>query len=418
MEIRMLIGLQNSILKMVAQGEELAMTLTRLCLEVERLLPGSCASILTLDESGLLHLCAAPSLPEPYTAAFGAVAIGPLVGSCGSAAFLQRGVVVDDIEHDPRWAAFKEAALAAGLRACFSSPVFGSDGKVLGTFALYFREARTPTALEQSIVEGCVPLCMIALERHKRVLEHRRLAFTDVLTGLPNRAKFNEVVKNGEADDKWALLLIDVDNLKSVNDTFGHAAGDALIAAVASHLVEAIFPIPAYRLGGDEFAVLLDQACGFEVDKIADRIITRISRPTACAGHTTFPTVTIGAARSESGHSVAQIRHYADIALYHAKEMNRGSFVIYDAAMASAITKRSEAIQSVALALNEDRIEAWYQPIVRIDTGEIVGVEALARMRSIDGSVIPAAHFHEATKDAHVAANLTRQMIRAVARAL
>lgn len=412
----MLVGVQNTILKMVAQGDDLEATLVKLCSEVEGLLPGTYASILTLDDGGLLHPCAAPSLPAAYSTALDNLVIGPAVGSCGTAAYLREVVTVTDIQHDPRWAEFKDLALPLGLMACFSSPIFGSKGKILGTFALYFTEARAPSPFEQSVVEGCVPLCMIALERHERLLEHRRLAFTDVLTGLPNRAKFNEVLKGAVASKAWSLLLIDLDNLKSINDTFGHAAGDDLISAVARHLAETVKPLRAYRLGGDEFAVILDVAEEGAVKDAANRIIAAISQPTSCNGHTAFPTVTIGIALSDPEYTVEDIRHNADIALYHAKELNRGSFVIHDATIASAISKRLEAVQTVAEALKDDRIEAWYQPIVRIDTGEVVGVEALARMRSIDGAIIPAAYFHEATKDAQVAAALTRQMIGCIAR--
>jgi len=414
----MLVGVQNTILKMVAQGDDLNATLVKLCLEVEALLPGSFASILVLDDSGLLHPCAAPSLPHAYSKALDNLAIGPAVGSCGTAAFLRQVVTVTDIEHDYKWAEFKDLALPLGLRACFSTPIFGSNGKILGTFALYFPKARAPSPFEQSVVEGCVPLCMIALERHERLLEHRRLAFTDVLTGLPNRARFNEVLKSSVALNASSLLLIDLDNLKSVNDTFGHAAGDELISAVARNLATAVSPVPAYRLGGDEFAVILDVVEESAVKDAANRIIAAISQPTPCNGHTTFPTVTMGIALSDGSSAVEDVRHNADIALYHAKELNRGSFVVHDLSIASAISKRVEAVQSVAEALKDNRIEAWYQPIVRIDTGEVFGVEALARMRSLDGEIIPAAYFHEATKDAQVAVALTRQMIGCVARDL
>lgn len=411
----MLIEVQNSILKMVAQGDDLDATLSKLCCELERLLRGTRASILTLDTNGLLHPFLAPSLPQDYSAALDGIAIGPSAGSCGTAAYLRRVVVVDDIESDPLWSASKHLAQAAGLKACFSSPIFGSKGQVLATFALYFDEARGPTAFEQSVVEGCLPLCMIAFERYERVLERERLAYTDPLTGLANRARFNTDLETAPASG-WSLLLIDIDNLKSVNDTFGHAAGDDLIAVVASRVAGAAGVSQAYRIGGDEFAVILDDATAPGPVELAERIGQSVSIPADCGEHTAFPTITIGIAHSQSGLDVAEVRRNADIALYHAKEENRGGVLIYDAALTTAMSRRSEAIHKVATALKEDRIEAWYQPIVRIDTGEIVGVEALARMRSIEGMIVPAAEFFEATKDAQVAAGLTRRMIACVAR--
>jgi diguanylate cyclase (GGDEF)-like protein len=409
----MLVGLQNIILRMVAQGDELQATLEKLCVEVERLLPGAVASVLTLDDKRRLHPCAAPGLPSSYSMVLDDLEIGPTVGSCGSAAFFGEAVIVDDIENDPRWNDFKTLALSHCLRACFSNPIFGSKGKILGTFALYFREARRPSLLEQTIVESCLPLCMIALERHERLREHRRLAFTDVLTGLPNRAKFNVAMDEISPGD-WALLLVDVDNLKVVNDTFGHAAGDDLIASAARGLLSVVSPRAVYRLGGDEFAIVLDPTSVTEAEKIAAEFARQVHRPTLCAGHTVFPSITVGIAHSEQRYSANEVRHFADLALYHAKDTARGGFVTYDAALTSTIAKRYEVVQTVAAALRDERIEAWYQPIVRIDTGEIVGVEALARMRLASGELLPAAVFHEATKDAHVAASLTRSMINRI----
>lgn len=410
----MLIEVQNSILKMVAQGDDLEATLATLCCELETLLPGTRTSILILDSHGLLHPCVAPNLPKNYSAALDGIAIGPSAGSCGTAAYLRRVVMVDDIENDPRWSAFKHLAQASGLKACFSSPIFGSKGQVLATFALYFVEAREPTAFEQSVVEGCLPLCMIALERHERVLERERLAYTDALTGLTNRAKYNKDLENVPKSG-WSLLLIDIDNLKSVNDTFGHNAGDDLIAAVAARIADSVATLRAYRIGGDEFAVILDDAA-IDPRELAERIGGNVSVPAVCGEHTAFPTITIGIAHWRVGLSVAEVRQNADIALYHAKEESRGGVLIFNDTLTTTISRRLEAIHKVAAALKDSRIEAWYQPIVRIDTGDIVGVEALARMRTIDGAIVPAAEFFEATKDAQIAASLTRRMIECIAR--
>jgi len=411
----MLIGLQNLILKMIAQGDTLDDTLVKLCLEVERLLPSAFASILTIDEKDCLRSAAAPSLSPRFSEKIDGLKIGPAVGACGSAAFLQQSVTVVDIAHDPRWASFPSSELPSCLKACYSTPISGSKGKVLGTFALYFPETREPTPFEQSIVEGCVPLAMIALERNDRVIERQRLAFTDVLTGLPNRAKFNVVLESFQGDEGWSLLLVDLDNLKTVNDTFGHTAGDEAIFNTAVRLNDAAKPYRAFRLGGDEYAVLVDNADPVALAKVADDIMSQLNQPSICDGHLVHLNVTIGMAQCAPGLSTSQVRRNADMALYHAKETKRGGYVIHDDRLASAMSRRSQAIELVATALRDNRIEAWYQPIVRLDTAEIVGVEALARLRSTDGAVIPAAQFHEATIDFRVASALTRQMLRQVA---
>jgi diguanylate cyclase (GGDEF)-like protein len=413
-EMRML-ALQNVILKMVASGETLERTLENLCLEVEALAPGIVCSVLTLDDKGLLHPIAGPSLPQHYSAALEGIAIGPDVGSCGTAAYLGAAVAVDDIENDPRWAEYKALALPLGLMACWSSPIFSNTGEVMGTFAFYFREKRGPTRFEESIVEACLPLCMIAMERQEQLLQHRRLAFVDALTGLPNRAKFNDDLR-ALADNSWSLLILDIDNLKTVNDTFGHAAGDEFIAAVASRLEAVPDQQDVYRLGGDEFAVIIRNGSASRTAHVAEKILDAVKAPAACSGHTVYPSVTIGGAEKTPGLTAESVRQNADFALYHAKETGRGRFVAYDDRLGSAISKRYEAIRDVALALDEDRIEAYYQPVVRLDTGEIVGVEALCRMRAGDGSLVEASKFHEATKDGRVASALTERMIMRVSR--
>ena len=410
----MLLELQNIILRMVARGDALETTLARLCLEAEAMAPGIVCSVLTLDGNGRIHPIAAPSLPSEYSNALDNLPAGPHMGSCGTAAYLGRAVVVTDIEHDPLWTSFKDLGLPPGLQACWSSPIFSNSGTVIGTFAFYFRERRGPTSLEESIVETCLPLCMIALEREERLLAHSRLAFTDVLTGLPNRTRFEKDL--GACRDDWGLLLVDIDNLKTINDTFGHRAGDALIAAVGSRLSAAVKPLETYRLGGDEFAVIVDTASAERAVSLAESILATAGEPAVCNGHTVFWCVTIGAAkRNHPDQTPEVVRQNADLALYHAKETHRGGFVHHEETLGTAISARSDAIRSVALALDEDRIRAYYQPVVRLDTSEIIGVEALCRMIGRDGSIIPASQFHEATKDARVAAALTRRMLTQVA---
>ncbi|MGI4958011.1 MAG: GGDEF domain-containing protein, partial [Janthinobacterium lividum] len=222
---------QNTILEMIATGATLASTADRVCKEAEKLATGVICSILTIDRAGLIHPLAGPSLPPDYSAALDGLPIGPNAGSCGTAAYLREEVTVVDIENDPRWAAFKHLALPFNLRACWSSPILSVSGEAIGTFAFYYDECRGPTERERSIVRQCVHLCIIALERHQRVVDHERRAFTDALTGLGNRAAFDAALATLDCDlpGQWGLLVVDLDNLKVVNDTFGHHVGDCLL---------------------------------------------------------------------------------------------------------------------------------------------------------------------------------------------
>jgi PAS domain S-box-containing protein len=163
----LLIG-EKRILEMVAKGDSLELILEALCLFVEDQSSGVLSSILLLDPNGTcLRHGAAPSLPKSYTEAIDGAAIGPCVGSCGTAAYLAEQVVVTDIASDPLWTDYKDLALAHGLRACWSTPIISSEGKVLGTFAMYRREPGSPSPQEYDLIEQITHLAGVALDRKK-----------------------------------------------------------------------------------------------------------------------------------------------------------------------------------------------------------------------------------------------------------
>jgi PAS domain S-box-containing protein len=157
---------ENRILEMVAKGDSLSDILEILCLLVEEQSYGVLASILLMDSNGKqLRHGGAPNLPETYTKAIDGAFIGPAVGSCGTAAYRAEQVIVSDIAVDPLWADFRDLALAHSLRACWSTPIFSSEGRVIGTFAMYYREPRSPSPQEQDTIKYITHLAGIAIQR-------------------------------------------------------------------------------------------------------------------------------------------------------------------------------------------------------------------------------------------------------------
>ncbi len=158
---------ENRLLEMMARGEPLAATLTELCRLVEALCSNcACCSILRLDpETKRLWHVASPHVPEAYTESIDGFAIGPEVSSCGTAAHRGEQVIAFDIATDPRWADFREVALENGLRACWSTPIFSQQHRVLGTFAMFSRQPASPTADDQKLVALVTHLGSIAMER-------------------------------------------------------------------------------------------------------------------------------------------------------------------------------------------------------------------------------------------------------------
>ena len=162
----MLLGGEKRLLEMIARGDSRALILEALCRLVEELASGCLSSILLLDpNTKRLRHGAAPSLPAEYSAAIDGIVIGPSVGSCGTAAYRREPVIVSDIATDPLWADFRELALAHGLRACWSTPIVSSAGNVLGTFAIYYPEPRSPNPQDSTLIEQITHLASIAIER-------------------------------------------------------------------------------------------------------------------------------------------------------------------------------------------------------------------------------------------------------------
>lgn len=411
--------IQNKILGIIANGEPLEATALQICASFEKAQPGFLCSLLTVDRAGLIHPLAAPGLTAEYCAALDGMMIGPEVGSCGTAAYRREPVMIEDIARDQRFAPLMPLLEGQGITSCWSFPVIMAGGFVAGVLAIYSNAGRLPTPSEQSLAECFLDLYATALRRHERIVARERRAEIDALTGLPNRSAFDAAMPNIPCDDpgSWALFVVDLDNLKIVNDTFGHLAGDALIRIAAQRIARTMLPDVTFRLGGDEFAVIIQASHMLaDLDAAAERMFQGLGAPAVCHGHSIVPRATIGGAvLAATDMTAVKVNEAADFALYHAKETGRGGFVRYWPGIGTRITHRRDAIRDVSEALAEGRIEARYQPIVRLDNGQIIGLEALCWMRTPDGQIVAAQAFQEATSDAHVAAQLTQHMIATVA---
>jgi PAS domain S-box-containing protein len=163
-----LIARRNKILELIATGCPLKETLDALTLSVEEQTNGLYCSLMLLDEPGKrLFNGSSPHLPKGYVKAIDGFAIGPRVGSCGTAAYSKKLIIVEDIASDPLWADYKKTPLSYGLKACWSAPILSSKGQCLGTFALYYNETRTPTEWELDLIKNSAHLASFAIERHR-----------------------------------------------------------------------------------------------------------------------------------------------------------------------------------------------------------------------------------------------------------
>lgn len=414
--------LQNDILEAVATGVPFSRVADTLCRRAEALAPGANCTIAAIDAEGLIHPVAGPGLPASYGEALDGCPIGPEVGSCGTSAYFGTPVEVTDIATDRRWTDYQELVLPLGLKACWSSPIKSPEGNVVGTFAFYYRESRGPSDMERQLVDTCVHLCSIAMERAEVSRRLQHLAYHDQLTGLSNRYAFDEVLAQSitAPPKSFGLMMLDIDNMKQVNDSMGHSVGDAMICEVGNRLANASTRLTVYRLGGDEFAVICPDCSNAEaLDRLAERLMGAMELPFECDGNTIKLQITIGGVVSNhDGASGDVLRQNADLALYHAKQTARGGYIHFHPGLRTAIQLRTEQVALLDRALDEDRVMAHFQPVICMRRAKIVGVEALARIRTDEGKIISAGAFAMALSDSKNAFRLTSCMLEQIASAM
>jgi diguanylate cyclase (GGDEF)-like protein/PAS domain S-box-containing protein len=221
----------------------------------------------------------------------------------------------------------------------------------------------------------------VTLEEH---LRHQ--ALHDPLTGLGNRALFQDRVAHGLAraertNDEVAVVFLDLDNFKEINDSLGHAAGDAVLVQTANRLRTCLRDSDtAARFGGDEFAILLEQTRGEgEVMDVAQRISAALGRPLQVEGKDVDLNASIGIARAQPQQSADEVLRNADVAMYHAKARGKACAVLYESGMHAAVLDRIELQADLRKAIERNELALVYQPIVELGTQQIIGAEALVR---------------------------------------
>jgi diguanylate cyclase (GGDEF)-like protein len=237
-----------------------------------------------------------------------------------------------------------------------------------------------------------------ALESNQQDLSHQ--AFHDTLTGLPNRSLFRDRLDHALArqtrDNRpLAVLIVDLDDFKTVNDSLGHAAGDQLLISVAGKLHESLRPADtAARLGGDEFAVLVEDMRGRrDALAVADRIIEALTGKILIEGKEIFVHGSVGIALTYGGETPEDVLRNADVAMYAAKETGKGGYEIFDGAMHEGVLRRLDLKADLRDAVENEEFAIYYQPIFSLNTGKMVGAEALLRWNHPTRGFIPPVEF-------------------------
>ena len=412
-------ALQRQVLEDVVQERPLPALMRHMCQELEALLPGTHVSVLTVDEQGLLHPLAAPSLPAHLPQVIEGLAIGPHVGTCGTAAYYGHEIITTDLLTDPSWIGLAPPFVAAGLRACWSCPIKNHNSQVIGTFALYFEQSCTPNALHQQLVKACLHLTTIAMEREASKRRIRQLAYYDTLTSLPNRTMFNECaeqVLHTAAGQQGALFYVDLDRFKLWNDSLGHAAGDALLHEVAERLRRCAGPQDIVgRLSSDEFAMLVPRCTADHIPALALRMLHAIAQPFNVNGVMTTPNACLGVCTyPEDGTTVETLLRHADQAMYAAKKQGCQLWERYRPEMGKISQERAVMERELRQALAQGSLQLHYQPqVFSQQPQQLYGVEALARWHHPQWGWVAPPRFIEVAEDAGLIHQLTAWLIDA-----
>ncbi|MCB2061639.1 MAG: EAL domain-containing protein [Novosphingobium sp.] len=256
--------------------------------------------------------------------------------------------------------------------------------------------------------------------REEAEARERKLARHDPLTGLANRRVLNEQLshllgelsKNGA---ECALLMIDLDNFKPVNDLYGHDAGDAVLAEVADRLRKTCVSARVLaRLGGDEFVCVLDYPAGADVPaRVGSQIVRAISAPYRIMGVTVEVQATVGIARCPNDATTAEeLLRAADIAMYEGKRKGRGRYDFYDVEMDTRLRERAALETELRGAVRRGEIKAYFQPIISLEDKQIEGFEALARWEHPERGLLSPDTFIPIAEDIGVIHDLSFKILR------
>ncbi|MEZ5145067.1 MAG: EAL domain-containing protein [Acidimicrobiales bacterium] len=410
-----LVADEAAVLELIARDAPLTDTLPAICRMVERHSGGSTA-IFLLDGDRLV-VGAGGSLPADLLTKIEQRGVIP--GSTAALAMERRApVAIADFAaaDDRRYLRMVER----GLRSGWSAPIIDNrSDAVLGCISTLYATEMEPSAHERDVVSVACQLAAIAIDRDLAQRELYHQAHHHHLTGLPNRRSLIDVLDAAlrqarDTGSQLAVMFVDLDRFKMVNDSYGHAAGDSLLLRFGNRLRNLVRPGDYVgHFGADEFVVVLEDVNDVEdVRFVAHRLDLALSEPFAFEEGEIFLSASIGVALSDAGDLCSDaLLQRADAAMYRAKELGRNRLEIFDDAMHTRAVERLRADRDLRVAIERSELALRYQPEIDLATGRILGAEALLRWRHPErGEVLPG-EFIEIAEDTGLIVRIGRWVL-------
>ncbi len=376
---------RNRVLEMIIRNHSLQEILKEVTQLIKRQKPETGCAVFLLRR-GRLQLGASSGLPEELVNAIGSQDLVAGNSCAAAAACYEQTITVADVESSPFWETHQQTALESGIKSGCSVPVFSGLGSVLGIVSLYCSKPSHPSQEDLKLLDAVCKLAAIAIEQRQLSEQLAHQARHDALTGLPNRASLKEFAQQLVAPcavtEKSAIMFIDLDRFKHVNDSLGHGAGDKLLRQVAERLKECIRSNDILvRMGGDEFLIILNGVEGRDAaERIATRVLELLKNPFALDAREVRIGASIGLSLyPDDGADFEALQRSADIAMYRAKNRGGNQFQFYSPEMNAMLLERLEIENELRKTMERNELELYYQPLFTIDERTVCGVEALLR---------------------------------------
>lgn len=309
--------------------------------------------------------------------------------------------VIEDICENPAWASYCALITKHAIQPCFAVAIRSSDGPLLGLIVAHYRHSSRQQPHDRELMWVAANLTSIAIERRQAEERLQVMAHYDALTLLPNRLLFrdrlNQALAHAERNKEgMAIMFLDLDRFKTINDTLGHDSGDLLLLEVSARLRQCVREVDTVaRLGGDEFTVILEQISRSEdAATVANKIIDALASPVLLSNQETFATPSIGIAIYPSdGINADDLLKNADTAMYRAKQEGGNGYRFFTAEMDTLASDRLEMETGLRHALEREEFVVYYQPKLSLSNGKIVGAEALLRWKHPTRGLVSPAEF-------------------------